>query len=297
MKTPPTVLASTLFVLAAACGSSVPPAAPSSAASASGATAAAPATTPDAATDAKLRQSLAGAQRTDKEKARDVYRHPLETLEFFGLRDDMTVVEISPGGGWYSAVLAPVLRDKGKLIVAGGDPNGDPKSEGTQNAKALQARFQQMPQAFDKVQAVVVKRGAVSFGPPESADMVLTFRNFHNWVGSPAMGEILAASFAVLKHGGVLGVTDHRAKPGAPTDAKTVDDTGYVPEDFVIQTIEHAGFKLAGKSEINANAKDTKDYPKGVWTLPPSYELGDQDHAKYEAIGESDRMTLKFVKP
>jgi predicted methyltransferase len=291
MTTPRTTLASTLLaLLAAACGSSVPPAAPSSAAPANAA--------PDAPTDAKLHQSLAGAQRTDAEKARDVYRHPLETLEFFGLRDEMTVVEISPGGGWYTAVLAPVLRDRGKLIVAGGDPNGDPKSEGTQNAKALQARFQQMPQAFDKVQAVVVKGdGDISFGPPESADMVLTFRNFHNWVGSPFMDKVLGASFAVLKHGGVLGLTDHRAKPGGPTDPKTVDDTGYVPEDFVIQTIEHAGFKLAGKSEVNANPKDTKDYPKGVWTLPPTYELGAQDHARYEAIGESDRMTLKFVKP
>jgi predicted methyltransferase len=280
-----------LLTLAAACGSSVRPVTPSG-------PAATGAATPDPATNAKLRASLTGAQRTDKEKARDVYRHPLETLEFFGLRDDMTVVELSPGGGWYSAVLAPVLRDKGKLIVVGGDPNGDPKSEMTQNAQALQARFQQRPQAFDRVQAVVVKRDAdLSFGPAESADMVVTFRNFHNWVGSPMMDKILGASFAVLKHGGVLGLEDHRAKPGAPTDAKTVDDTGYVPEDYVIQTIEHAGFKFAGKSEVNANPKDTKDYPKGVWTLPPTYELGDQDHAKYEAIGESDRMTLRFVKP
>lgn len=282
-----TMLASTLLlVLAAACGSSVPPAAPSS-----------PTAAPDPATDAKLRASLSGAQRTDAEKARDVYRHPLETLEFFGLRDDMTVVEISPGGGWYSAVLAPVLRDKRKLVVAGGDPNGDPKGEGTQNAQALQARFQQMPQAFDKVQAVIVKRDDVSFGPPESADMVLTFRNFHNWVGEPIMDKILAASFQVLKHGGVLGLTDHRAKTGGPSDAKTVGDTGYVPEDYVVQTTEKAGFKLAGRSEVNANPKDTKDWPKGVWTLPPTYELGQQDHAKYEAVGESDRMTLKFVKP
>ncbi len=293
MQTRTTLASMLLLVLAAACGSSVPPAAPSS-----------PTVAPDPATDAKLRASLSGAQRTDAEKARDVYRHPLETLEFFGLRDDMTVVEISPGGGWYTAVLAPVLRDKGKLVVAGGDPNGDPKSEGTQNAQALQARFQQMPQAFDKVQAVVIAPGLrqagrddLSFGPPESADMVLTFRNFHNWVGEPIMDKILAASFQVLKHGGVLGLTDHRAKPGGPSDAKTVGDTGYVPEDYVVQTIEKAGFKLAGRSEVNANPKDTKDWPKGVWTLPPTYELGAQDHAKYEAIGESDRMTLRFVKP
>ena len=127
--------------------------------------------------------------------------------------------------------------------------------------------------------------------------MVMTFRNFHNWVGTPWMDHLLAASFAVLKHGGVLGVTDHRALPGTAADPKVIDKTGYVPEDYVIQTIERAGFRLAGKSEVNANPKDTKDYPKGVWTLPPTYELGQTDHAKYETIGESDRMTLRFEKP
>jgi predicted methyltransferase len=259
-----------------------------------------PATAPgaDAATDAKIRQSLAGAQRTEKERARDVYRHPLETLEFFGLTDSMTVVELSPGGGWYSAVLAPVLRDKGKLFVAGGDPNGDPKSEGTKNAQELVARFQQSPQAFDKVQSIVVARDKpIVLGAPESADMVLTFRNFHNWVGGKSTDGILTAVFTVLKHGGVLGLTDHRANPGTSADPKVVGDSGYIPEDAVVDIVQKAGFKLAGKSEVNANPKDTKDYPKGVWTLPPSYELGPVDHAKYEAIGESDRMTLKFVKP
>jgi predicted methyltransferase len=252
----------------------------------------------DPATDAKLQASLAGAQRTAPEKARDVYRHPRETLEFFGLHDDMTVVEISPGGGWYTAVLAPVLRDRGKLFVVGGDPNGDPKSEGAQDAKALLARFQAMPQAFDKVQSVVVNDdGPVVFGPSESADLVLTFRNFHNWVGSPMMGKVLAATLAVLKHGGILGLVDHRAPAGTEADPKVIDKTGYVPMGYVVNEVEKAGFKLAGKAEINANPKDTKDYPKGVWTLPPSYTLGGVDHAKYEAIGESDRMTLRFVKP
>ncbi|MGO8992564.1 MAG: class I SAM-dependent methyltransferase [Polyangiaceae bacterium] len=248
--------------------------------------------------DAKLRQSLAGPQRTEKEKKRDAYRHPLETLEFFGLKDDMTVVEISPGEGWYSAVLAPLLRDHGKLIVAGGDPHGDPKSEGTQNAQALLERFQKMPQTFDKVESVVLKRGEDwVLGPAESADMVLTFRNFHNWVEAGMTDKVLSATFKVLKHGGTLGLTDHRANAGGSTDPKVVGDTGYVPEDLVVKLVEGAGFKLAGKSEVNANPKDTKDYPKGVWTLPPTYELGNTDHAKYEAIGESDRMTLKFVKP
>jgi predicted methyltransferase len=278
-----------LAALAVACGGGAatsPPATPATSAAAV-----------KGSIDAEIAQSLTGAQRTEKEKKRDVYRHPKETLEFFGLKDDMTVVEISPGEGWYSAVLAPVLRDHGKLVVAGGDPNGDPKSEGTKNAQALVDRFQKTPQAFDKVQSVVLKKDSWVLGAPESADMVLTFRNFHNWVEAGMTDKVLAAAFTVLKHGGILGLTDHRAKAGGPTDPKVVGDTGYVPEDLVIKLVEGAGFKLADKSDVNANPKDTKDYPKGVWTLPPTYELGDTDHAKYEAIGESDRMTLKFVKP
>jgi predicted methyltransferase len=274
-----------------ACGGSPaqPPASPAPASLA-------PAPPVDPATDAKIVQSLAGAQRTDAERARDVYRHPRETLAFFGLRENMTVVEIAPGGGWYTAVLAPVLREHGKLFVVGGDPAGDPKSEGTRDAQALMARIQKSPGTLDAVQAVVM-RDPLSFGPPGSADMVLTFRNFHNWVGDPFEGKVLAAAFAVLKHGGVLGVTDHRAKADAARDTKAMSDTGYVPESFVVEQVEKAGFQLAGRAEINANPRDTKDYPKGVWTLPPSYELGDTDRAKYQAIGESDRMTLRFVKP
>jgi len=283
-----------LVTLAAGCGGG----AASSGTPATSGTPASTAAEVKGSVDTELRQSLAGGQRTDKEKKRDVYRHPLETLEFFGLKDDMTVVEISPGEGWFSAVLAPVLRDRGKLVVAGGDPKGDPNAEGTKQAQTLAARFQAMPKVFDKVGLVVVKGDQDwVLGAPESADAVLTFRNFHNWVEDKTADKVLGAAFKVLKHGGILGVTDHRANPGAPTDPKTVGDTGYVPEDFVIKTIEGAGFKLAGKSDVNANPKDTKDHPKGVWTLPPSYALGATDHAKYEAIGESDRMTLKFVKP
>ncbi len=284
-----TASVASLALAAIACGASSAP--PPAAAATSGAEV-------KGSVEAKIRDSLAGAQRTEKEKKRDAYRHPLETLEFFGLKDDMTVVELSPGEGWYTAVLAPVVREHGKLFVAGGDPNGDPKSEGTKHAQALVDRFQKAPQSFDKVQSVVLKHGQdMVLGAPESADMVLTFRNFHNWVEDGSTDKVLAAIAKVLKHGGVLGLTDHRANAGAPTDAKTVGDTGYVPEDAVVKLVEAAGFKLAGKSEVNANPKDTKDYPKGVWTLPPTYELGETDHAKYEAIGESDRMTLKFVKP
>jgi predicted methyltransferase len=210
----------------------------------------------------------------------------------------MTVVEISPGEGWYTAVLAPVLHDHGHLVVAGGDPNGDPQSESTQHARALVERLQKMPQAFGKVRTVVLRKDQEwVLGPPESADMVVTFRNFHNWVEAGRADKALAAAFRVLKHGGVLGLTDHRASPDASTDAKVIGETGYVPEDYVVKVVESAGFKLAGKSEVNANPKDTKDYPRGVWTLPPTYELGETDRARYEAIGESDRMTLRFVKP
>jgi predicted methyltransferase len=251
-----------------------------------------------AATEAKIKSALAGPHRLPKETPRDVYRHPLETLTFFGLKDDMNVVELSPGGGWYTAVLAPVLAEKGKLAIAGGDPNGPPESEGTKNAKKLQERFAAHPEAFGKVETRIIKpKEDIVLGPPGSADMVVTFRNFHNWVEGGTDAKMLKAIFDVLKHGGILGLTDHRAKPDAATDPKTIENTGYVPEAFVVKAIEAAGFKLVAKSEVNANPKDTKDYPKGVWTLPPTFELGETDKAKYEAIGESDRMTLKFVKP
>jgi predicted methyltransferase len=240
----------------------------------------------DPATDAKIRQSLAGPQRADGERARDGYRHPVETLELFGLREDMTVVELVPGGGWYTAVLAPVLRERGKLVIAGVEDN----------MQELLPRIKASP-VFDKVQTIVLTRDRPVLGPPGSADMVVTFRNFHNWVGAGATEAILAAAFAVLKHGGVFGLTDHRANRGTSASPQVVGATGYVPEDAVVQIVESAGFQLAAKSEVNANPRDTKDYPKGVWTLPPVYALGANDHAKYEAIGESDRMTLKFVKP
>jgi predicted methyltransferase len=248
--------------------------------------------------DAKLRAALEGPQRTLAERARDVHRHPRETLEFFGLRDDMSVIELAPGEGWYTAVLAPVLAERGKLGATTADPNGPPESESTKSAKALLARFTSAANSSGHVRAVVINwKTDVSLGPDRSADMVLTFRNAHNWLGGKMFDKVLAATFKVLKPGGILGLTDHRANPGGPTAAKAIGDTGYVPEAYLIEQVEAAGFKLAAKSEINANPKDTKDYPKGVWTLPPTYALGDVDRARFTAIGESDRMTLKFVKP
>ncbi len=250
----------------------------------------------DATTDAKLRAAIASSDRPAEEVARDKWRHPVETLEFFGLRDDMTVVELWPGTGWYTQVLAPLLSEKGKLVVTNMDPGGPAEDHGAQMARQYAARLAAKPNIFGKVDVHVVHPPAdLSLGPDGSADAVLTFRNFHNWVGAGIAEKVLAASFRVLKPGGVFGVEEHRAN--ADADPKKASDTGYVPEAFVIDLAQKAGFKFEARSEINANPKDTKDYPKGVWTLPPVLRLGDQDRAKYEAIGESDRMTLRFRKP
>jgi predicted methyltransferase len=238
----------------------------------------------------KLELAIQGSWRPDKERARDKYRHPLETLTFFGLRDDMTVVELWPGGGWYTAILGPILAERGKLIAVNYDLKGT--GEFTRN---FDARLKSMPLVYGKVEdRILHPSDDFSFGPDESADLVLTFRNIHNWVGENIVGKVFVAAWRVLKPGGVFGIVEHRAPPGA--DPSKAPNTGYVPEDYVIKSLQAAGFKLDGKSEVNANPKDTKDYPEGVWTLPPSLAQGDFDKEKYLAIGESDRMTLKFVK-
>ncbi len=245
--------------------------------------------------DAELTTALAGSVRTDAERARDVYRHPRETLELFGLRDNMHVVELWAPGGFYTAILAPVVRDHGHLAVTMFDPNGDPKAWQTQESKPYAERLDKSPDVFGMVERIVMKPPAYAFGPDGDADLVVTFRNVHNWMPEAEATKIFAAAFKALKPGGVFGVVDHRGKPGM-TD-KQVDDSGYIPEEMVIGMATKVGFELAEKSEVNANPKDTKDYAKGVWALPPSFANKDVDHAKYAAIGESDRMTLKFVKP
>jgi predicted methyltransferase len=285
-------IASVVFValglscVSACGGATAPVTAPTAPAAASG-----PATAVDPATDTKLRAAIASTDRPAAEAARDRWRHPAETLEFFGLREDMTVVELWPGGGWYTAILAPLLSAKGKLVVTSMGPNGPDES-----AKAYAARLASNPSAFGKVEVKILNPPAdLGLGPDGTADAVLTFRNFHNWVRDGIADKVLAASFRVLKPGGIFGVEEHRAR--ADADPAKVGDTGYVPEAMVIDLAQKAGFRLDGQSEINANPNDTKDYPKGVWTLPPVLRLGDQDRAKYEAIGESDRMTLRFRKP
>jgi predicted methyltransferase len=245
-----------------------------------------------------IKAALAGEARTEAERQRDQYRHPQETLELFGIRPEMNVVELAPGGGWYTAILAPLLAAHGHLRVTSADPNGPPDSESTKYARALLARFAADPAVFGRVEPVVVDwKKPSALGPDGAADMVLTFRSLHGWVHAGNLDAVLAGVLRALKPGGVFGVVEHRANAGASTDAKVIGDTGYVPEAYVIARVTVAGFKLVARSEVNANPRDTKDYPKGVWTLPPTFELGDVDHARYAAIGESDRMTLKFVKP
>jgi predicted methyltransferase len=246
------------------------------------------------ATDQQLRNVIDSDKRSAAHKARDPYRHPYETLSFFGIRPNMTVVELWPFGGWYTEILAPYLRDHGKLYAAAMDPASKDREDIEYNTE-LHRMFAARPELFDKVQQTVLAPGKMRIAPDGSADMVLTFRNIHNWAWAGIDKQVFAAAFRALKPGGILGVEEHRnndprSAPGRPPQA-------YVGEQWAIAMIESVGFQYVGDSDINRNPKDTKDYPKGVWTLPPSYAEGDKDRAKYAAIGESDRFTLKFVKP
>ncbi|MEI6329704.1 MAG: methyltransferase [Pseudanabaena sp. ELA645] len=237
-----------------------------------------------------LQKVIASSHRSAKNRARDRDRHPLETLEFFGVSPNQTIVELWPGGGWYTEILAPFLRDRGQLIVTNFDPI---KSK---PAKALQDKFAANSAIFGKVKvATIDPPQKLILAPNNSVDMVLTFRNIHNWIIGGYADKVYAAAFQALKPNGILGVEEHRAKAG--TNLQESAKTGYIDENAVIAEIEKVGFKFIGKSEINANPKDTKNYPDGVWTLPPTFRLGEKDKDRYLAIGESDRMTLKFIKP
>jgi len=244
--------------------------------------------------DHQLDTVLAGSWRSDKNKARDQYRHPKQTLEFFGVNDHQTLIEIYPGGGWYAEILALLLKEHGHYIAAILKPKQS-TGEAADDAKGIRGKVKSDPEHFGAAQIVEFDSMHPVLGAPNSADVVLTFRNVHNMTDEGSAQAMFKGFFDVLKPGGVLGVVDHRAAKGA--DPAKLKETGYLPEEFVIKLATDAGFKLAAKSEINANPKDTKDYPKGVWTLPPTLELKDKDREKYLAIGESDRMTLKFVKP
>jgi len=243
-----------------------------------------------------LEQIIAGDHREPANKARDRYRHPLQTLTFFDIKPDMTVVEILPGGGgWYMELLAPYLRDHGTYYAASYDQDAK-KKYFRRNIKRFNDKVNARPDIYGKI---IVTEFAppdkLEMAPQGSADRVLTFRNVHNWMGNDAAAEAFTSFYRVLKPGGILGVVEHRARADQPQDPKA--KSGYVREDYVIQLAEAAGFELLAKSEINANPKDSKDHSKGVWSLPPSLRGGERSKEAYQAIGESDRMTLKFIKP
>lgn len=248
-----------------------------------------------------LQDAVAGAWRPAADKARDPARHPVESLEFWGLKPGQTVVEFWPGAGWYTDILAPYLAaNGGKLIAANLEP-GDPAS--AQVVEAYRAKLAAKPKLYGDVQITAFGGASGPVAPEGSADLVLFLRNLHNWMAAGIAEKAFRDAFAALKPGGVLGVEEHRAAPGAVQDVLAAD--GYVQEAYVIKLAQEAGFLVDKTSEINANPKDTRDHPFGVWTLPPvrlTSPRGEQadpafDRAKYDAIGESDRMTLRLVKP
>ena len=247
--------------------------------------------------DAALQQAVAGDWRDPKNVLRDRYRHPAETLAFFGVKPGQTLVEITPGGGWYAEILEPLLRDHGHYIAAVVDPmavkEGGSRDYQQKSKTSLETKFAGAPAQFDHATIVAYDPNAPVFGAPGSADVVLTFRNVHNWRAARQADGMFRGFFAVLKPGGVLGVVEHRANADVSDD----DKSGYVGKQQLVAMAEAAGFRLDAESGINANPKDTKDYAKGVWTLPPTNNHDPEDDAKYQAIGESDRMTLRFVKP
>lgn len=255
---------------------------------------------PALAGDSGLQQAVNHPSRTPEFRMRDRFRHPKETLSFFQVQPDMTVVEIWPGpGGWYTEILAPYLRGQGRLY--GAQFNADSTAAFYRESRqAYLAKLEANPDIYAEV--VVT-----TFNPPEyteiapegTADKVLTFRNVHNWYmrggGDERVLSAFLAMYRALKPGGILGVVEHRLPAKAPLDRQ--EASGYMREDYVVDMVEKAGFQLLARSEVNANPRDTADHPKGVWTLPPSLRLGDKDRDKYLSIGESDRMTLKFRKP
>ncbi len=251
---------------------------------------------PSHADDAERLQALSvGAHRSAENIARNVYRHPVETLQFFGLQSGMTVIEILPGGGWYSEILAPFLKDNGTYYAAHFSPNSH-LSYQPPMLRNFEARVAGNPEIYGGTRIThLYPPSETEIAPAGSADLALTFRNVHNWIMAGTQHEHFAAFYTALKPGGVLGVVEHRAPTGSSMEV--MQTTGYVTQEYVIELAQQAGFVLEASAEINANPRDLKNYPEGVWTLPPTFELGEVDKDKYLAIGESDRMTLKFVKP
>ena len=252
---------------------------------------------PNLAPGAALDAALAGDWRRPQDMLRDRYRHPGQTLRFFGVQPDHTVIEITPGGGWYADILAPYLGPRGSYVAAIIDPMSKPEGNSRdyyQRGKTgLETKFAGNAAVYGKARILGFDPSAPVFGPADSADVVLTFRNVHNWRADGHAEAMFKGFFAVLKPGGTLGVVEHRAKADVPAN----DKSGYVGTAQVVALAQAAGFQLVASSEINANPADTKDHPNGVWTLPPGNRHDEADKPKYQAIGESDRMTLRFRKP
>ncbi|MDX1380578.1 MAG: methyltransferase [Xanthomonadales bacterium] len=256
--------------------------------------------------EARIEQAMLGDHRSEANMARNRYRHPVGTLTFLGLQDGMTVMEIWPGSGWYTEILAPVMRHHGQFLAATWDVDVPDQPEYRYRLQMqLLDMFSARPDVYDQVAVVPYSPPAsASLGEPESIDMILTFRNTHGWVGDGIADSVFAEFARVLKPGGILGVVQHRAAEGA--DPAVSAETGYLSEDAVIDLARKAGLYLEARSEVNANPADTRDHAEGVWTLPPSLalcrDLATEDEMaacrdKYQSIGESDRMTLRFRKP
>jgi predicted methyltransferase len=243
---------------------------------------------------AALNAAISAKYRKPGNADRDAARHPLQTLEFFGFKPDQTVLEYGPGEGWFTEILAPSLAKKGKLIVTSPDPDGPKDQRSTLYGERQKLFLSTSPELYSKVETVIVDGKKPDLKLEGNVDLVVVMRGLHGMVNGGTLDTWLAEFHSALKPKGVLGIEQHRAK--ADAKAEESSKKGYLPEAWVIEKVEAAGFKLAGKSEINANPKDTKDYQSGVWTLPPTYADKDKDREKYQAIGESDRMTLKFEK-
>ena len=244
---------------------------------------------------AAIEAAMRGSHRAPGAADRDRYRHPAETLELFGFTPTMTVLDIAPGVGWYTELLAPALARRGQYLTTVADPSGIRGSNwGTTLSDRFVFHIRQAPELYGKVRLLDVAYDAPEIDLDGTVDMVLMMREVHMMKNWGTLDTWLDLSHRALKPNGILGIEDHRAAPG--TDPAQCATTGYLPEAWVIEQVEAAGFRLAARSEINANPKDTRDHPKGVWTLPPEYALKDVDREKYAAIGESDRMTLKFVR-